>query len=393
MENIDNLLLHYLRMNPESSDLGLYIHIPFCRKRCHFCAFYLTTPRQDRIQEYLLALKQEFSLYAINGQCRRHPVSTVYLGGGTPTSLEAAQLADIIADIKQNFSIRPSVEISVEADPETVNMESLQCLYDAGVNRLSLGLQTFQDSEWQQLGRLGKLESINQAVRHAKDIGLTNISIDLIYGLPGQTLQSWQRSLEKVVAFQPTHVSCYALTMEEGTKFYRDFTQGNVIGQDLELEIALQDCAVTFLQMAGYRQYEVSNFAKPGFECRHNLRYWSGLGYLGLGPSAQSYVSSMRFGNVADLKAYACSLDRGQLPVGDLDFLSMDEVMRERVIFGLRMNQGVPTYVLHQLEHDDYWQASLKRMLHVGFLWFDDHYLKTTPKGRRFIDTVALELL
>ena len=380
-------------MNPVPSDLGLYVHIPFCRKRCHFCAFYLTTPRQDRIQEYLLALKKEISLYAINGQCHRHSVSTVYLGGGTPTALQAEQLADIITDIKQKFSMHPSVEISVEADPETVNRDGLQSLYDAGVNRLSLGVQTLQESEWQQLGRLGKMESINQAVRYAKDVGLMNISVDLMYGLPGQTLQTWQRSLEQVVDLQPTHVSCYALTMEEGTKFYRDFTEGNLVSQDLELEVALQDLAVTFLRITGYQQYEVSNFAKPGFECRHNLRYWSGLDYLGLGPSAQSYVSSMRFGNIADLEAYASSLGRGQSPIEDLDILSMTEVMRERVIFGLRMNQGVPTQMVHQLEHDNHWNSSLEKMLNVGFLRFDDQYLKVTSKGRRFIDTVALELL
>ena len=388
-----SLLLQRLSQYSHIQDLGLYIHIPFCKKRCHFCAFYLTTHRESRVQEFLSALFQEIVLYAQQGSCDRFPVSTIYFGGGTPTSLRSEQLMAIIGCIRQHFSVSPSLEVTVEADPGTVSLASLQTLYDAGVNRLSFGVQSLEGSEWKQLGRSGELHMVGSAIKMAKDIGFSNIGIDLIYGLPGQTLKSWERSLEQVQALQATHVSCYALTIEEGTRFHRDLEQGIMNQSNLLLEAAMHDHATTSLQSMGYLQYEVSNFAQPGFECQHNLRYWSGLEYLGFGPSAQSYMAHMRFGNVADLVDYSKSFDREELPVDIVDSLTVDEMRREQVVFGLRLNQGVPMIVVQQLEEDVMWSATLQKVIDLGLLIRDHKYLKTTAMGRQHMDTVALQLM
>ncbi|WP_447968189.1 radical SAM family heme chaperone HemW [Nitrospira sp. M1] len=392
MEYVGDTVCQQLRMSAQPRDLGLYIHIPFCQKRCHFCAFYLTPHREDRVQNFLFALLQEVSLYALKGACHRFPLSTIYFGGGTPTSLQAGQLADILDAIHQYFSIDSAAEITIEADPDTVSRSDLQTLRDAGVTRLSFGVQSLEESEWQRLGRLGKMLTIARAMSYAHDVGFSNVSLDLIYGLPGQTLHSWQQSLEKMLEFAPDHVSCYALTIEEGTKFHRDVAEGRMARNDAELETAMQELAIAYLEQAGYHHYEVSNFAKSGWECRHNLRYWSGLDYLGLGPSAQSYIDGMRFGNVADLSSYSAVLARQQLPVDSLDALSRDDIARERVIFGLRMNEGVPIQTLALLTQDVSWQLTVEHLVQAGLLSLDQKYLKATALGRQFMDSVALQL-
>ncbi|MGB0911915.1 MAG: coproporphyrinogen-III oxidase family protein, partial [Nitrospirales bacterium] len=204
MEISKSALFERLNLISHSEDLGLYIHIPFCQKRCHFCAFYLTIHREDQAQWYLSALRQEIELYARQGTCYRFPLSTIYFGGGTPTALQAEQLTGIIQCLQQHFTLSRSIEITVEADPDTVSQDSLQVLRDGGVNRLSFGVQSLEQSEWQQLGRLGEMNAVTRAITMAKDVGFSNISIDIMYGLPGQTVKTWQRSLQQVIDLHPS---------------------------------------------------------------------------------------------------------------------------------------------------------------------------------------------
>ncbi|GJL54096.1 MAG: coproporphyrinogen III oxidase [Nitrospirales bacterium] len=393
MEYVGNAVYQRLHVNDHIRDLGMYIHIPFCQKRCHFCAFYLTPHREDRVQHFLSAFAQEAALYALDGTCHRFPVSTIYFGGGTPTALEPVQLTTILNRIHRYFIVDPAAEITVEADPATVSRSGLQTLRDAGVTRLSFGVQSLDKSEWQRLGRLGEMQTITRAMAYANDVGFSNVSLDVMYGLPGQTLTSWQHSLEKILELVPTHVSCYALTIEEGTKFSRDITAGRMNGHDADQETVMHEQAIAYLEQAGYHQYEVSNFAQSGWECQHNLRYWSGLDYLGLGPSAQSYVGGMRFGNIADLAGYIQCLERKQLPVDSLDTLSMADRVKERVIFGLRMNKGVPTQTFAALNNDTAWQLTVDRLMETGLLSLEREHLKATSLGRRYMDSVACQLL
>ncbi len=393
MKNQKARLLERLQLNQDAHDLGLYVHIPFCKKRCHFCAFYLTIHQEGRVQAFLSALAKEVSFYSSQARCHGFPLSSIYFGGGTPTSLRSEQLVEIIRCIQQHFSLSSSLEMTVEADPETVDLGSLQVLYDAGVNRLSFGVQSLEESEWKRLGRSGAMSKVEQAIKMAKDTGFLNISIDMMYGLPGQTLRSWQCSLEQAIALFPTHISCYALTIEEGTRFYREQERGILNPNDWDLETAMQDETINCLRDAGYRQYEVSNFAYDGFECQHNLRYWSGLDFLGLGPSAQSYVAKARFGNVADLSSYSDAFDNQEWPLDSIDFLSTRESVREHAIFGLRMNQGVPIHVLRPLEFDRMWQLTVDRLINSGLLIQDHNYLKATTKGQQFMDEISLQLM
>ncbi|MCA9472941.1 MAG: radical SAM family heme chaperone HemW [Nitrospirales bacterium] len=392
MTNFEKRLLKGLETHAHPRDLGLYIHVPFCRTRCHFCSFYVTPYHERRIQEFVSALVTELTCYGQRALFHRCPISTVYFGGGTPSVLKNQQLMEILYVLGEAFSLDSQVEITIEMDPSTVNETSLQSALSMGVNRLSFGVQTFEGEEWSLLGRSGGMNAISHATWLATQIGFSNVSLDLMYGLPKQTLTSWQQSLRQAIELRPQHISCYALTLEEGTRFHRDTQAGNLPATEPVLEMVMQDLAISYLGAEGYQHYEVSNFAWPGMECRHNLRYWSGKDYLGAGPSAQSYVSGMRFGNVADLAAYGNMLNRQELPIESLDVLSQEERARERVIFGLRMTQGVPSDDIVPI-CEGQWQSSIERMIDGGLLVWENNRLKTTEMGSRQLDSIAVQLL
>ncbi|UCE62709.1 MAG: radical SAM family heme chaperone HemW [Nitrospirota bacterium] len=386
-----NQLFPYLRSRQEFTDLGLYIHVPFCRKRCHFCAFYLMVHREELVRAFLLALERELILWG--KELGPVPVSTVYLGGGTPTSLNAKQLVRILEVVNRIFLLTSQVEISIEASPETVTLSALQELRKAGVNRLSLGAQSFDESVWEHLGRSGNIPDTRTALEQARQVGFQNISLDLMYGLPGQSLESWQQSLEEIIDLNPTHVSCYALTLEEGTRLYSAQHRGEVHVGDPELENRMCQIAASALTDAGYHQYEVSNYCQFGYECRHNLRYWTFQDYLGLGPSAQSCIGRVRFGNVDNLSEYCRRLDDQEIPLASVEVMSKHQADRERVVFGLRLVNGLDIQGLKQLAGDDQWRGVVYQLIEEGLLCHDERTLRLTPYGRRFADSVAVQLL
>ena len=353
--------------------------------------FYLTIHRQDRVSDFLLALHKEMTLWA--NELGEVPISTVYFGGGTPTSLQPEQLVKILNDIYSMFRIVSEPEITVEASPDTVTVSDLRTLRKVGVNRLSLGAQTFEKSEWEHLGRLGHRYLINKSVDQARQVGFENINIDLIYGLPEQTLESWHRSLVEVIALNPTHVSCYALTLEEGTQFYHAHSQGSISVADVELEKRMSGIAQTELSQGGFEHYEISNYSQEGYKCQHNLRYWLSKSYLGLGPSAQSYVGPFRFGNVGSLNEYCESLTNGQLPLSSWETLLKEEVDRERVVFGLRLLKGLNINYVGELKSDEQWQSTVQMLIENGFLSDKGQTLQLTAFGRDYADSVAVELL
>jgi len=384
-------LVHCLRAEQEITDLGLYIHVPFCRKRCHFCAFYLLVHREDLVCAFLLALERE--ILSLGKELRKVPVSTVYLGGGTPTSLSATQLVRILDVVGKTFHLIPHVEISVEASPDTVTVPVLQELRKAGVNRLSLGAQSFDESVWGHLGRSGNILATRTAIEQARHVGFQNINLDLMYGLPDQTLESWQQSLKEVIALNPTHVSCYALTLEEGTRFHRAHQKGEICVGDHDLENTMFQSAASTLTEAGYHQYEVSNYCQSGYACRHNLRYWTNQDYLGLGPSAQSHIGAVRFGNVGNLSEYGRRLHDQDLPIASFEVMPKHQAERERVVFGLRLVNGIDLGGLEPLAFDDHWRRVAHQLVEEGFLCNDGRTLRLTEYGRRFADSVAIQLL
>jgi oxygen-independent coproporphyrinogen-3 oxidase len=373
--------------------LGLYIHVPFCRTRCHFCAFYLRIHREDEAAAYLKSLMREIQLHAsLNSLGGRRP-DTLYFGGGTPTTLSPVQLGAIVAQVRNSFGLQADAEITVEAHPDTVTAEGLTCLVQAGFNRISLGAQSMDDGELIQVGRPTSTDAVRKAVTEARAAGLANINLDLIYGLPGQTIESWLTTLDEALALEPTHLSCYALTVEEKTRLSLDLKRGDRPEPDVLLQNAMEDEAARRLTAEGFLRYEISNYCRPGHVCKHNLLYWEGAEYLGLGPSAQSYLSGARFGNVEDLKTYQQTLKAGQLPILDRELLTKEQQRREALVFGLRLIEGVDARLVKATEVGRDRQQTVSRLTRQGLLEEQAGRIKLTDLGLHYADSVAVELL
>ncbi len=378
-------------------DIGLYIHVPFCRTRCHFCAFYLRIHREDQARMYLESLAREIQLSAALHSLGGRRLDSVYIGGGTPTTLRPDQLCSIL-DLARNYlGVLEGAEVTLEAHPDSVTLEGLRRLACAGFNRISFGVQSLDDGELVRIGRRTPSESARVAVALARTAGFVNINLDLMYGLPGQTPESWLSTLEQAIALEPTHLSCYALTIEDGTRLQVDIRRGEPVEPNAALQNAMEDDAVRRLAKAGFERYEISNFSRAGYACRHNLHYWRGEDYLGLGPSAQSYLNGCRFGNVEDLEAYHRALEAGRAPVAERAYLSPEQCRREAVVFGLRLIEGINVAALRsgaesgELLHE--WDRTLHRLRDQGLVEERTGWISLTDLGRRFADSVAVELM
>lgn len=373
-------------------DVGIYLHIPFCRQRCHFCAFYLEVAGTDRgmnrIDAFHLALAQEIELHRRQDSIGSRPLQSVYFGGGTPTALPATQLVLLLQLVRTAWPIQASAEITVEAHPSTVTPADLKVLADAGFSRISFGAESMNEQDFAPIGRPGRVQDTETAVEAARAAGFVNISLDLMYGLPGQSLESWTHTVQSLLLLEPSHISCYALTIEDGTKLSRNMTANLVPRIDEALQVAMESAAETLLSEAGFLRYELSNYAKPGFACRHNLLYWTDGDYLGLGPSAQSYVNGVRFGNVADLTAYVDMLAEHRLPITERTNLSDFEQQQDALIFGLRLLRGVPLNRIPNSEQHN----KIHTLIEQGLLESTTDRIRLTPLGRRYADTVAGEL-
>jgi oxygen-independent coproporphyrinogen-3 oxidase len=375
-----------------TNPIGLYLHIPFCRQRCDFCAFYLELYRVGAADTFLHAIRTEVRLQADQERINGRAFQSVYFGGGTPTALRAEQLTEILANIRHELPLVRECEITVEAHPGTVSQSDLSMLYDAGVNRISFGAESMQDEELIGIGRPALARETVAAVLSAREAGFTNINLDLMYGLPDQTLQSWKDTIGQCIELAPTHISCYALTVEEGSRLAHDIRHHRVHAPDDSIQVAMDQTAQSMLNDAGYQQYEISNYAKPGFACRHNLLYWTHGDYLGFGPSAQSLVNGVRFGNVANLAAYQTALAQQTLPTQDETVLTKEEQLRDAVIFGLRLVQGIPTEQLRD-HAENYGHATTLEMLREQKLIEEDgERSRLSAQGRLHADTVAEKL-
>jgi oxygen-independent coproporphyrinogen-3 oxidase len=369
--------------------LGIYLHIPFCRQRCDFCAFYLEIHREDRAETFVRSLLREIRLSTQQHVAAGRPIQSVYLGGGTPTALTAAQLLTILSEIRRHLTLTSDCEITVEAHPSTISRQDLVQLFQAGFTRISFGAESMEDDDLTRLGRPGSVDQTVVAVAEARAAGFTNINLDVMYGLPGQSLEGWQRTLTHCLTLAPSHLSCYALTVEEGTRLSSNILRGRSPAPDEDLQIEMDRTAQQILGNAGYERYEISNYAKPGYACRHNLLYWTNGEYLGLGPSAQSYLDGLRFGSVADLAVYNTSLMENRLPIQDRERLSEEEQLRDAVIFGLRLIQGIPSSLLHQHAENYGHTAVTAQLLGEQLIAEDGERSKLSARGRLQADMIA----
>jgi len=318
---------------------SLYVHIPFCEKKCAYCDFYSVASRSG-MQDFLAALGREIELAAPAGEGRSF--ETVFFGGGTPSLLPPPAVAEILARLRGAFVVLPNAEITLEANPGAVAEGNLDGYRTAGVNRLSIGVQSFLEEELRFLGRIHGAAEARAVVRRARGAGFANISLDLIYGLPGQRPAAWRRSLDEALALGTEHLSAYNLIVEESTPLARMVRAGRVAPNTPASDAELYALTMDLLADAGYEQYEVSNYARPGRRCRHNLAYWTHEPYLGFGPSAHSFWRDActpygrRWWNRADLAGYAQMVGRGLPPRGGEETLGPREALLERILLGLR---------------------------------------------------------
>ena len=376
---------------------GLYIHIPFCNKKCPYCDF-VSGPFPGEVKSrYINALLMELDSYAKRDDIRELTFDTLYIGGGTPSTVPAECIAQVIdaAFLSLPWS-RYGIETTVEANPGSVTAEWLKIMRAAGVNRLSLGVQSLSDNGLLALGRRHTVRDAMNAFQTARDAGFKAIGVDLIYGWPGDSPDQWQETLEKAVSFGPEHISCYELTIEDGTSFKAWIEQGRVTLPDEEIILALTGMAEGFLSEAGYKQYEISNFAYPGFECRHNLSYWRNRAYLGLGCSAVSYLPPVRHKNETDIFFYMDAVFSGRAPIGSNEVLDEDARFRESVVMGLRLVDGILLKGFkREWGHDvlSYYKDELVWLVANGLISHDAERLFLTVRGRRLANLVLSRLV
>lgn len=318
----------------------LYVHVPFCVAKCHYCAFISGTPHEQELAEYPELLMRELQLHPAAGR----PVDSIYFGGGTPSLLQPPQLDRLLKGIASHTGIQPDAEITLEANPGTIDGISLKGFRDSGINRISLGIQSFDDRTLKSLGRIHTAEQSRQALRDARDAGFSNVSIDLIHSLPGQSLDQWKSELLRATELSPDHISIYGLTVEEGTPFARVYPPGSPELADEDLSADMFELADEFLPAAGFEHYEIANYARPGYRSQHNSGYWRRDGYLGLGVAAHSFLRKgygVRFSNPDTLEEYRRGVLSGHPErLGEFE-LPLSEAMAEYMYLGLRLSDGV----------------------------------------------------
>ena len=343
---------------------------------------------------YVAALKQE--LAGLAATCADRQLKSLFIGGGTPTLFPCAVLAELVDFCQALFPPLPGVEISVEANPGTVNAAYLSGLRGAGVNRLSLGVQSFNDQELQVLGRIHDGTLARDAVQAAKHAGFTNINLDLMYGLPGQTAETWQASLQQAISLGPQHLSLYQLTIEEGTPFHQSVATGKIVLPDEEEILLLDEITAKLCGDAGFMQYEISNYAGYGYECAHNINYWQNGEYLACGASAVSCIAGVREKRIGDPLEYMRRIKEGRSVVMESECLSAEASFRESVILGLRMTKGVQLQRLAERYHIDlakYYGRTLEKLLNLQLVELTNSHLKLTAEGRIFANRVMAELV
>ncbi len=366
---------------------GLYLHVPFCASKCGYCAFYSQPTAGRDVPRLVSALRTEV------GRCRSVPaVQTVYIGGGSPTSLPVDQLARLIETVASTW---PDVEeFSVECNPGQIEVEMLSMLARCGVNRLSFGVQSFHAEELELLGRRHSVDEARQAVRQAQDLGFENVGIDLIFAVPGSTLDSWQRCLESAVAMGIQHISAYSLSVEAGTPLYDAQRLGRIEPVDEDTDRAMYEVTIDYLASAGFAQYEISNFAREGFECRHNVGCWENRPYIGIGPSAASYWRGERTANVADIDAYVRRIEAGLSGTETRQTPDHNDYICETAVLNLRTRRGIDPMVFQRRTGVDFRQifgAPLRRHERAGLIESDEGRVRLARRALAVADSVLCD--
>lgn len=371
---------------------GIYVHIPFCKQRCSYCAFYSTTLYniKDKYVDALCTELRERSNYAGS-----EPIDTIYIGGGTPSTLTIEQLRKITDTIYATYTIANEPEVTIECNPDDLTPEFLSRLRSLPFNRISMGIQSFDDAQLKRLGRRHNADKARAAVANARAAGYNNISIDLMFALPGSTANSWQRDLESAITLRPQHLSAYNLMYEEGTPLHRALHRGDILEASEEENIQQFHLLIRTMKNAGYRHYEISNFALPGYESRHNSSYWNDTSYIGCGAAAHSYNGESRQWNIADIKEYIKGVETGKQNF-EFEHLSEEERYNDAILTRLRTADGIPIKWMQEkfsAKLNNHLLRTAEKEIATGNLKREYERLILTEKGIFVSDAVIRELI
>lgn len=370
---------------------SLYIHIPFCKKKCNYCDFPSYGGKEALIPDYIEALKAEIGYYS--SVYDRPRIRTIYVGGGTPTLLTEGAISSLFESVKKDFEVMSEAEITFEANPGTVTIDKLKALIDSGVNRISLGVQTFNNDLLKKLGRIHLEHEITEAYEMIRGAGFRNVNLDLIFALPGGSVNDWQDSLVKAIKLNPEHISTYNLQVEEGTPFHAEKLEGGLLLPDEEDELKMYKIAIAFLKENGYKHYEISNFARDGFECEHNKAYWTLQDYIGVGAGAHSFIKNVRSENSPHIDRYLAK-DFSNIKTEHVN--TKKESMQEMVFLGLRLTNGFNLNDFTRrfgIGFREIYKKELAELTEEGMLEMDGKNVRLTEKGLYLANEVFKKFL
>ena len=363
---------------------GAYIHIPFCHQICHYCDFNKVFFKNQPVDEYIETLGMEMAMFEEKYRDQLH-IETIFLGGGTPTALSAEQLQRLFELIKQHIPQQHLEEFTSEANPDELTYEKLVVMKNNGIDRLSLGVQSFDEDILKRLGRTHSNEHVYNTIQMAKDIGFTNISIDLMYGLPGQTMEQWKHTLEKALELNLPHYSAYSLIVEPKTVFYNLMTKGKLILPGEDLEADMYEVLMTAMETKGIHQYEISNFAHTGHYSKHNNLYWDNVSYAGFGAGAHGYAKGDRYANIGPIKKYMDAVTSGEFPINSTHEVTAKESMEEEMFLGLRKVDGVSKTHFEEkfgVSIEDVYGQVLSKYMENGSIYNTKEAVALTKRGR-----------
>lgn len=381
-------------MNTQGKAIGMYIHIPFCQRKCHYCDFPSYAGMENYWEAYTEAVVKELTLKAEDFS--QATIKTLFIGGGTPSLLPYRLIERILETVHSKYRVIPHGEATIEANPGTLTPDKLKTYRKLGLNRISLGLQAAQEDLLKKLGRIHSYEDFLHAVDLAHQNGFQNINADLIFGIPGQSLEDWRMTLERVTALDLTHLSCYSLKIEEDTLFGDLKNQGRLEEVEEELDREMYHMAIDYLAERGFAQYELSNFAKPHYSCQHNINYWECGEYMGIGAGAHSFARNRRFANTPDVAAYIGGIKTGEPLLSEDITLDMEDRISERVILGLRMNRGVDLEVLSlelNVDLEMKYAEKIEKLLAWKLVEHCGTVLKLTKRGMDLANSVFIEFI
>ena len=373
--------------------IGLYIHIPFCVSKCKYCDFNSFEINNTNKAQYIKNLIKEIEMYSNEN---KEEIESIFLGGGTPSILTSEEIIEIFRAIYDKFKISKDAEITMECNPGTLDRYKLESMKKIGVNRLSIGLQAIQEKHLKYIGRIHDYETFEKNYLEARNVGFDNINIDLMYNLPNQTLLEWKESLEKIVKLNPEHISAYSLILEEGTQLNDMYDRKEFELMEENEDIELYNYTINYLNDNGYKQYEISNYSKEGYECKHNIIYWNCDHYIGVGAGASGYIRDIRYNNENELNKYNEKIESNEKPIYTYEELTIKDKLQEKIFMGLRMNKGINLSDINKkfsIDFYEIYQEQLKKLQERQLIIIENDILKLTQRGREISNSVFIEFL